>query len=449
MRAGDWLRRAAQHNPETVAIDDGQEALSFLELDRRVGEVARRFVREGIEPGTAALLKLGEGLGKVVQIHALVRLGVTVIPVESELPRTEMERISEATRPDHVLGPEDGLTGAGFEPSLPEHPEASNPLCRILTGGSTGTPRAVGLTTENHFASAVGSALNLGLDPSDRWLCAVPLSHVSGFTIVMRGAIYGTGVYLADQFTPDLLARTNSERGVNTASLVPTMLVRILESGQIPDDLRFVLLGGAPVPADLVLQASRAGIPVVPTYGLTEACSQVATSTPQFARERPDSAGLPLSGIEVTIAQGEILVRGPTVSEEFVSPDGWLRTGDRGRVDDDGFLYLEGRGDRTIFSGGEKVDPEQVEAVLAEHPEVAEATVFGIPDPEWQEMVVAAVVPVAGKRLEEEDLIGKCSESLTRFKVPKRIIVMSSIPTTRAGKRDLGALIARATESNP
>lgn len=449
MRAADWLRRAAQANPETVAVGDGQDSLSFAELDLRVSEVAGRLASQGIEPGTGALLPLGEGLGKVVQIHALVRLGVTVIPVERDLPRAEMERIVEATGPDHVLAPDEGLAGPGGGPVAFEEPEGGNPVCRILTGGSTGPPKAVGLTAENHFASAVGSALNLGLQSADRWLCAVPLSHVSGFTIVMRGAIYGTGIRLADRFTPDLLALTSLEEGANTASLVPTMLARILDSGAIPDGLRFVLLGGAPVPAEMVLEASRAGIPIVPTYGLTEACSQVATSTPAIARERPDSAGLPLPGTEVAIEEGEILVRGPTVAGDSVSSDGWLRTGDIGRMDEDGFLYVEGRKGLTIFSGGEKVDPVQVEAVLGDHPDVAEVAVFGIPDPEWQEAVVAAIVPADGSRPQENALIELCGDSLARFKVPKRILMLPSIPTTKAGKRDITALVALATGSKP
>jgi O-succinylbenzoic acid--CoA ligase len=449
MRAADWLRRAARANPETVAVDDGQYSLSFAELDLRVSEVAGRLAAQGIEPGTGALLPLGEGLGKVVQIHALIRLGVTVIPVEQGLPAGEMERIREATAPDHVLEPEEGLGGSGVEPKAFEQPEGGNPVCRILTGGSTGPPTAVGLTAENHFASAVGSALNLGLERTDRWLCAVPLSHVSGFTIVMRGAIYGTGIRLADRFTPDLLARASQEDGVNTASLVPTMLARIIESGSIPDGLRFVLLGGAPVPAEMVIEASGAGIPVAPTYGLTEACSQVATAAPGIALERPDSAGLPLPGTEVTIEEGEILVRGPTVARDSVSPDGWLRTGDLGRMDEDGFLYVEGRKDRAIFSGGEKVDPDHVEAVLAAHPDVAEAAVFGVPDAEWQEAVVAAVVPADGSKPQEDALIETCGDSLARFKVPKRILVVASIPTTKAGKRDTAALVAMATRSNP
>lgn len=449
MKAADWLRRAALVNPEVVAVDDGREALSFAELDGRTSEVAARLADQGVGSGSSAVLILGEGLEKVVQIHALIRIGVTVTPVERNLPGPEMTRVLATIEPDHVLGPEDGLTGPVVERGVRPDPGTSDPLCRIMTGGSTGTPKAIGLTAANHFTSAVGSAVNLGLESEDRWLCAVPLSHVSGFTILIRSAIYGTGFFLADRFTPELLAGACRDRAVNTASLVPTMLGRILDGGHIPEGLRFALIGGGPVPPDLVLEASAAGIPVVPTYGLTEACSQVATSTPRLALRQPGSAGPALPGAELRIEAGEILVRGPMVSHDAASPDGWLRTGDLGRVDDEGLLFVEGRTDRAILSGGEKVDPVEVESVLASHPEVAEVVVFGAPDPEWQQAVVAAVVPADGCRPSEERLIESCGQELAGFKVPKRVVLMASIPLTGAGKPDLEAMISRVTGSDP
>ena len=440
MRVDDWLRRSGTLHPDTVALDDGRVSLSYAELDRRASEVAGRLFGAGIEPGTVALLSLGEGLDKLVQIHALIRLGVTFVPVELDLPEEEMVQIREAVEPDHEITPTDGMTGQVA--TVPEvgRIEVDALLCRILTGGSTGRPRAIGLTHQNFFMSAAGSALNLGLERRDRWLCAVSLSHVSGLAIAMRSVIYGTGMFLADRFEPDSVGSAVSRNGATAISLVPTMLRRLLEAGVHLGGLRFALLGGAPIEQDLVIDAARAGIPVIPTYGLTEACSQVATSTPEIAGSNPGSSGRPIPGTEVRVEDDEILVRGPTVSPDALSPDGWLRTGDLGRLDGDGLLYVLGRRNRMIITGGENVQPSEVEGVLSNHSGVSEVVVFGAPDPEWQEVVVAAVVPTVDARLSEEELKRACSESLARFKVPRTLIFVDSIPRTRAGKIDYEAL---------
>ncbi len=436
MTPHDWLHTAAVRNPTAFAVGDGRSDLSFAELDARASEVASRLLGQGIEPGSSALLELGEGIDKIVQIHALIRLGVAVVPIDSGLPVGEREKALDAFTPDHLLGAVDGLSGpAGPEVERPS-PDGTEVLCRILTGGSTGLPEAVSLTRDNHFMSAVGSALNLGLEAGDRWLCPVTLSHVSGFSILIRSAIYGTGFVLLDEFSTQSVFEAIEKGGATGASLVPTMLARLLAEGTVPEGLRFALVGGGPVPAGLILEAAERGFPAVPTYGLTEACSQVATATPGSAAARPGSAGLPIPVTDVRIEGGEIQVSGPTISPDAVSEDGWLRTGDLGRLDDQGRLYVEGRKDRLILSGGEKVQPAEVEATLTALPIVSEAAVIGIPDPDWQQAVAAVVVPAPGTTPDERELRSACRATLAGFKVPKRIVVVEQMPLNRAGKPD-------------
>lgn len=442
MTPHDWLGSAAVRNPTAFAVGDGLNELTFAELDRRVSEVASRLLGQGIEPGSSALLELGEGLTKVVQIHALIRLGVAVVPIDPDLPDEERVKFLGAFSPDSQLGPADGLSGPAGPELKPASVDGTEVLCRIFTGGSTGLPEAIPLTRDNHFMSAVGSALNLGLVPGDRWLCPVTLSHVSGFSILVRSVIYGTGFLLVDEFSTESVFEAIASRGATAASLVPTMLTRLLAEGPVPPGLRLALVGGGPVPADLILEAAELGVPAVPTYGLTEACSQVATSTPASAVAHPESAGLPLPVTDVRIENGEIEVRGPTVSADAVAEDGWLRTGDLGRLDHEGRLYVEGRKDRLILSGGEKVQPVEVEAALTAMPVVYEAAVIGVPDPEWQQAVVAVVVPAPGSTPDEEELRAACRAALSGFKVPKRIVLAERIPLNRAGKPDPQALAA-------
>src|SRR2546430_639478 len=194
------------------------------------------------------------------------------------------------------------------------------------TSGTTAMPKPVVLSRANFLASALGSAVALGLDPAERWLCPMPLTHVGGLSIPIRSAIYATTAVLHGRFGTEAVLNElmDPARRITLVSLVPTMLSRLLDAGlERPPTLRCALLGGGPIPAPLLQRAQQAGVPVAPTYGMTEACSQIATF------------GWPITGVDVrTAGDSEVLVRGPIVSASSVSGDGWLHTGDLGRFDE-------------------------------------------------------------------------------------------------------------------
>jgi O-succinylbenzoic acid--CoA ligase len=201
------------------------------------------------------------------------------------------------------------------------------------------------------------------------------------------------------------------------------MLARLLDAGlENPPTLRWALLGGGPIPGGLLARAARAGVPVAPTYGMTEGCSQIATF------------GVPLHGVDLRLEGQEITVRGPNFAPNTLDPDGWLRTGDLGGFDPHGRLRIIGRRSETIVSGGENVAPTEVEAVLLEHPAVADAGVFGRGDPEWGERVVASVVLRAGQRASPKELVDFLDGRVARFKVPKEIEFVRELPRTTSGK---------------
>jgi O-succinylbenzoic acid--CoA ligase len=282
------------------------------------------------------------------------------------------------------------------------------------------------LTYGNWLANALGSAVALGLDPAERWLCPMPLAHVGGLSILIRSAIYGTTVVLHERFDTDavIAALMSEEARITLVSLVPTMLARLLDAGlSRPPTLRWALLGGGPTAPALLARARAAEVPVAPTYGMTEACSQIATH------------GWPLPGVELRIAgDGEVLVRGATVAPGSFSPDGWLHTGDLGALDPRGRLQIIGRNADTIISGGENVAPAEVEAILLSHPAVADAAVHARADPEWGEAVVATVVTRAGAAIEPQELKAFCAARLAGFKVPKAIGFAEQLPRTVSGK---------------
>ncbi|MGH2842659.1 MAG: AMP-binding enzyme, partial [Solirubrobacteraceae bacterium] len=212
--------------------------------------------------------------------------------------------------------------------------------------------------------------------------------------------------------------------------LVPTMLARLLDAGLAgPPTLRWALLGGGPIPPGLLARAQAAQVPVAPTYGMTEACSQIATF------------GVPLHGVALRLgADGEVLVRGPSLAANRLGADGWLATGDLGELDARGRLRMVGRKADTIVTGGENVAPAEVEAVLLEHTAVADAGVFGVEDPEWGERLVAAVVLRGGQRATPEELREFIGARLARFKVPKEIRFAAQLPRNVSGKLLRGEL---------
>jgi o-succinylbenzoate---CoA ligase len=212
-------------------------------------------------------------------------------------------------------------------------------------------------------------------------------------------------------------------RRITLVSLVPTMLARLLDAGLAdPPTLRWALLGGGPIAPALTDRARSAGVPIAPSYGMTEACSQIATF------------GYPLAGVELAIAGDEVRVRGPIVSAAALAGDGWLHTGDLGRLDERGRLEIIGRMSDTIITGGENVAPAEVEAALLEHPDVADVGVHGRPDPEWGEIVVAKVVARDGAPVEPDALRAFCATRIARFKVPKSIEIVGRLPRTGSGK---------------
>ncbi len=331
----------------------------------------------------------------------------------------------------------------------------------IHTSGTTSAPKPVELTYGNFLWSALGSAVALGLDPHERWLCNLPLSHIGGLSILLRSAIYGTTAVVHERFDIELTLRvlrgdpegaleppTRGTRGaevppaapVTLVSLVATTLTRLLDAGlERPPALRCALTGGGPVPAALLERARMAEVPVSLTYGMTEACSQV-TTLPLAAVESgsvaPATAGPPLFCTRVRIAaDGEIEVAGPTVAPGVAGADGWLRTGDMGRLNDEAGLQVTGRKADTIVSGGENVAPTEVEAVLEEHPAVLEAAAVGRADERWGEAVTALVVVRGGVQLRSEELRAHCAARLAPYKVPKEVaLVEGPLPRTRSGK---------------
>ena len=405
---------------------------SYAQLERLAATAARRLARLGVRPGDRVATTLAPGLEFAALLHALPKLGAMIVPINTRLSAAERRwMVADASA---RLVVEEPLGGEEDDVELRESAVPGEPHSVLYTSGTTARPRAVVLTHANHEASALASAQNLGVEPDDRWLCALPLFHIGGLAILLRSAIYATTAVIHERFDADRVTLTLAAGEATLVSLVPTMLRRLVAAGlEATPTLRAALLGGAPVPRDLLEWAAAREIPVLQTYGMTETASQVATLSAVEALERTGSAGRPLAGVELGIgAAGEILVRGAMVSDGALAADGWLHTGDRGRLEPDGFIVVEGRLKETIVSGGENVSPAEVEEALLAHPAVADAAVVGRPDGDWGEVVLAFVV-LAGA-VSEEELRNHCRARLAPFKVPRAVHFVDDLPRTPSGK---------------
>ena len=479
----EWLRERARLSAEQPALVCGDDRWDFAELDRRVSAVAGRLAMRGISSGDHVALLSTNSSGFVQFVHAVPRLGAVLVPLNVRLTVDEVawqladsratclvfdERneskakdlgdrlpsltcfpLAELTRPqEHIdLGQAAG----------PSNIECSAVHSVIYTSGTTGQPKGAMLTYGNHFWSAAASAQNLGLRSDDCWLACMPLFHVGGLAILLRGVIYGNTVIVHESFDPDAVNNAIDHQGVTIFSAVSNMLLRILESrGErpFPPTLRCVLAGGGPVPEPLLEKCRSRGLPVVQTYGLTEAASQVATQSPDSHQQVPGSAGRPFANTDLRIESdlgeavpsgepGEIVVRGPTVMSGYLGNpeatakalrDGWLHTGDIGYIDAHGNLHVLDRRDDLIVSGGENVYPAEVEEVLRSHPAVLDAAAFGVPDERWGQQLIAAIVPRPGNMPTGEELAAYCRTRLASYKVPKQLRFVPQLPHSSSGK---------------
>ncbi|MGK7311137.1 MAG: class I adenylate-forming enzyme family protein [Candidatus Longimicrobiales bacterium M2_2A_002] len=475
---------AAAEAPDGAALVADADTLTFAELADRVRPVVARLRAASLDGDDPVALIARRDLASLEAIHALMALGIPALLLHPRLTAPERARLIQAARPAGTLEPgeNDDAPRSHRLPRSPQSPQSDptvpldddRPLAIVHTSGTSGAPRGVILSRRAFAASAAASARNLGWRDDDRWLLPLPVAHVGGLSIVTRCLLARRAVVLAAGTDPETILEDVRRHRVTLLSLVPTQLARILALEPAlapPDHLRAVLLGGAAAPPALLRRAADRGWPVLTTYGLTEACSQATTQPCGTVNRGELGAGRPLPGIELRIGDDDVIqLRGPTLFSGYLPPgpeqpvtdpsspflpDGWFPTGDRGRLDDDGNLHVLGRRSDRIVSGGENVDPVEVERAIEELPGVARACVFGVPDPEWGEVVCAAVVPeqrTTGSRPLSGEPAATGDETavlealragvtglrdvLAPFKLPRRVAVLDDLPLTPTGKVD-------------
>jgi O-succinylbenzoic acid--CoA ligase len=408
-----------------------------------VSAAAARVRELGFGEGDRVALHLPKDERYLVLLLAMIRTGCGACLLSTRLPPRGAAPLPERaacralvstsevlleTTSIRALRPADLLSGGtrGGRPRTSE--EIWLPLDRpatvVFTSGSSGRQKAALHTLGNHFFSARGSNANIALAPGDRWLHSLPLYHVGGLSIVFRCLLAGATVALPEPGVP----LEEAIAGATHVSLVSTQLLRLLRgAGFEAGRLRAMLLGGGPVPTSLVDEAAGRGFPIHTSYGLTEMASQVTATPPGASRKELHTSGRPLPHREVGISgDGEILVRGETLFAGYVAggakdrpldADGWFHTGDLGELSENGYLRVLGRKDNLFVSGGENIQPEEIEEALSSLEGVEESVVVPFPDPEFGARPVA-FVRMAGGMVDGEKLARALERVLPGFKIP-------------------------------
>lgn len=462
--------------PDRPAIKFGEREYTFQELFDLSYRTAGCLQGKGIFKNQYIGVLLKNNFDTAVILLSLQLLGVKAVILNNLLTPDELSWQLENSKSDFLITEEfffekvnkvaaktsipfvtkENLSDASWsEPDIVEEIDLGDVCTIMYTSGTTGHPKGVMQTYGNHWWSAVGSALNLGLQEEDCWLCTVPMFHISGYSILMKCIIYGMKIVLHESFSVQATIEDIHKEKVTIMSVVTTTLSRIMNflgDEQLPSSFRCMLLGGGPAPLSLLEKCVEKDIPVYQSFGMTETSSQIVTLAPEYSTKKLGSAGKPLFPSQLKIVDGdgqacmafqsgEIVVKGPNVTIGYLNREeetkrsfknGWFSTGDIGYLDDEGFLFVQDRRSDLIISGGENIYPAEIEGILTSHPFVSDAGVIGKKDEQWGQVPVAFVV--RKDEIAKEEIIDFCLGKLAKYKVPKIIYFVEQIPRNASKK---------------
>jgi len=471
---------------------------TYADLETLSNQVAQALVVQGVQPGNVVCQVLRSRPELIVNLFGILKSGAIYAPLNPSLTERELAEQLTDCRPSIIIADEQlceqtiepiaaGLPGcrvwssgalSAYSRQMPASPpsrwiDPDGVGLLFYTSGTTGRAKGVQLSHRNVLANARQVLDRTVLGPEDRLLVIMPIFHVNGLcNQVVVPFMAGASIVLRPRFVLEELWPIVARYRPTYFTAVPTILGRLLE-GPAPDpdldisSLRFVRTGAAPLSLEMQRQfEAKFGLPIIVSYGLSEATCTVTMNPPTREGRRLGSVGKAVDGLEVRIlgpenseaavgTVGEIAVRGPTVMLGYrglpeatseAIPDGWLRTGDLGYFDQDGFLFLTDRKKDIIIRGGENISAREIEEVLYSHPSVAEAAVVGVPDSEYGEVAIAFVVLRPRAPSESGDiLLAHCKNRLARFKVPTQVKILDGMPKNAVGKIAKQELRLRST----
>lgn len=429
------LREAALDTPSLAAIITDERTWTYEEADRAVSALHPR-----IETSKPVAFPAHPTLHSLFLLLALLRLSATPFPFSYRLPSSSLAPYAEHLQRIEHVPPLASPASAGISS------DSAGGSLLLFTSGSSAQPKIASLALRSLLRSAEGSCTALGLTCTDRWLLSLPLFHVGGIGILLRCILARAAVVLSALPIATALGR----HAITHVSLVPTQLHRLLHTA-VPSPPKAILLSGAPIPPPLFARALSLGLNIYPGYGLTEMSSQVTMDSPSCTL----TAGRTLPYRELSLhANGEILVRGEVLFDGYWEPtqpllrpltrDGWFATGDLGQWNAEGKLLLQGRRDNLFISGGENIQPEEIERALCTIPGISEAIVVPLPDEEFGARPVAFVEDASGHHT-LHTVRAHLQEQLPAFKLPIQLLPLPAEAGLKRSRHALRALISSET----
>ena len=482
-----WLAKRALLDPGKEAVVEGGTRRTYAELDARVTRLAHALRGFGISAGDRVATCCVNCSEFVEVLFATARIGAMLVPLNWRLAAPELDyQLDDAGARMLFVAPEQQALAAAVHADIPaerritfgpvyetlladsraaaipetEQARFTDPHLILYTAGTTGRPKGAMLTHANEFWNSVNMTVPVGITPFDTTITTLPMFHSGGIGLYTVPMIHiGGRVVIIRAFEPDHLLRLVREHDVRLIFGVPAIWLELLarpdfDSAHLPS-LRFCVSGGAPHPMAIIDGVAGRGFTFLQGYGLTETAPGGTLMPIADWRRKAGTAGKPAMHVELRVVRddggpcgpdeiGEVQFKGPNVfagywgrpdaTAEAFTADGWFRTGDLGRLDDEGFLTLVDRRKDMVITGGENVYSAEVEDVLFAHAAVAEAAVIGVPDPKWGESVFAVVVLRPGARATAEDLITHSRSQLAKYKTPKSVAFVEALPRNAAGK---------------
>lgn len=431
----------------------GGKVSTYHGLSGTADDVAAWLEARGVQAGDRVAFACPAGPDWPAWIFGVLRRGAIFCPLNTRLPEPTLQR--RAARLDAALMLEDPpAVGGSRREAVGSMQTRGRPATIVFTSGSGGDPQAVVHSLSNHLTAAEGALRHSPMGAGDRWLMSLPMFHVGGLAIPFRSVLAGSALVFPE--SGEEMVDSLRARDITHVSMVPTQLCRLLESGRARAEfprLKRILLGGAPIPRDLVRRARADGWPVAASYGMTETASQVAAVSPEAEEwEAAHSDGRPLPHAKIRISEsGEILVRGGSVTpgvwergriRSIVDGEGWLHTGDNGRLER-GCLVVEGRRDLQFISGGENIHPEEIERALLDLAGCSRAVVVPVPDAEFGHRPAAWLdLPVDGGRVRA--WTSALREKLPGYMLPVRFDTLPESVGLKPDRRELARRMAEA-----
>ncbi len=440
----NWLEQLVYKNPHSIFLRVDEKKITFLEIYESANDYVRLLTSLGITKNSKVAVYLDEPIEIIKTFLACMNIGAIFTPIKSQLKNRELEIALKHLCPDLIITNRKltkNIQRFDFITCLIDELQNvqstttknikinENDVCAILfTSGTSGKPKAVQLTYSNFLSNAEMWNDVLNFSDDDNYLNCMPLDHIGGISIIFRALIYGFSVTLANRFNAQNISRLIDQKNISLISLVPTMLQKIVDNRgdrTFPKELRTILLGGGLASEKLLKFCIKHNLPIYKTYGMTETASGVAGFYLNDYPEKISSVGTPFNNTIINIANDEIVISSPSVMKCYLNqPDskGVHCSGDLGKFDEDGFLYLDIRRNDLIVTGGENVNPSEVEDVINSHPKIKSSKVVGIKDDKWGQKVIAYVVMGSVDLALGTWLVDWCKERLSNYKVPKEFI---------------------------